>query len=231
MNEIIKVNTKDEKQVVSCNELYLRLGFDKSNWSKWYKKNIIENPFAIEFEDYDLIVLSTKGRKATDFAVTLEFAKRLCMMARTEKGEMVRRYFIKIEEEYKKLLRERSEKRIARLVGIETRKGLTDAIKELIPNTPHKKFAYPNFTKLIYKTLFDSTLKEMRALYNITDKDNLRSFLEPEELKKVERLESIVKGYIGLGMNYKEVKELLEQFKSKTLIKESKKDLEKLERM
>lgn len=231
-NELIKVitNTYEEK-IVMAKELYLKLGFTKTQWSRWYKKNIVENPFAEEGKDFITFDIMSNGNKTKDFEITIDFAKKICMMARTEKGEEFRRYFIEVEKEYRKLLKARDRKEIIRLAGIEVRKGLTDAIKELIPDTPHKKFAYPNFTKLIYKTLFDSTLKEMRELYNVTDKDNLRDFLDPEELRKVERLESVVKGYIGLGMNYKEIKELLEQFKGKALIKESEKDLEKLDRM
>lgn len=89
------INHKD-RPAVSARELYQQLGFDSSNWKKWYKKNILNNSFAIEGEDYSELVLSTNRTK--DFALSLDFAKRLAMMARTERGEAIRAYFVQCEK-------------------------------------------------------------------------------------------------------------------------------------
>jgi phage anti-repressor protein len=62
--ELIKIQENDKGQrVVSAKELYLILGYDKSNWSSWYKKNIVENDFAIENEDWIGFVLTTNGNE------------------------------------------------------------------------------------------------------------------------------------------------------------------------
>lgn len=209
MDEIIKIQEIEGEQRVDCQELYLSLGFDKSNWSKWYKKNITNNPFAIEETDYKLFVLSTKGRQTNNFIISIDFAKRICMMARTAKGEMIRRYFLEVERRYKKLLAEKNKQEIVRLAGIETRKVLTDTIQELIPDSAHKRFAYPNYTKLIYKTLFNKNIKQLREEFGISPKENLRECFNKEQLSNIECLESIVQGYIKLGMGYKEIKEIL----------------------
>lgn len=93
--ELIKINTKsDGSQAVSANELYLFLGYDASNWVKWYKKNITANEFAIVNEDFSELVLSTRTK---DFALSIDFAKKLAMMSRTDKGEQARKYFIECE--------------------------------------------------------------------------------------------------------------------------------------
>lgn len=98
--ELIKIQENDKGQkVVSAKDLYLFLGYDKSNWASWSKKNIINNDFSIENIDYVGFVVSTNGNETTDFALTLDFAKRISMMARTEKGEEVRNYFIDCEEQ------------------------------------------------------------------------------------------------------------------------------------
>ena len=95
MNELIKIVENDGKKAVSARELYEKLGFDLSQWSRWYKKNITGNEFAIRNQDY--IELDTMSR-TTDFALSIDFAKRLSMMARTETGEQIRNYFIEIEK-------------------------------------------------------------------------------------------------------------------------------------
>jgi anti-repressor protein len=98
MKEIIKVTVQDGQQVVSAKELYSKLGYDSKNYSRWYKKNIINNDFAIENIDYSLVVIeksiSNSGRLAQDFALQIDFAEKLAMLARTKEGEAVRDYFI-----------------------------------------------------------------------------------------------------------------------------------------
>ena len=98
--ELIKIQENDKGQkVVSARDLYLFLGYDKSQWSRWFKKNIIENQFAFENEDWVGFDIVSNGNETTDFALTLDFAKRISMMARTEKGEEVRKYFIDCESQ------------------------------------------------------------------------------------------------------------------------------------
>lgn len=101
MKELIKVatNAKNE-QVVSAKELYIYLGYDKSHWASWYKINIESNQFALQDVDYQVFAVSANtqgGRPTVDFALTIDFAKRLSMMARTETGEKARLYFIECE--------------------------------------------------------------------------------------------------------------------------------------
>lgn len=103
MKDLIKITTNEQgSAVVSARELYEYLGFDMSQWKRWYQKNIINNQFAFENVDWMVfdIMSNTQngGRPTKDFAITTDFAKRLSMMARTEKGEEARKYFIECEQ-------------------------------------------------------------------------------------------------------------------------------------
>jgi phage anti-repressor protein/phage antirepressor YoqD-like protein len=102
MNELIKVETNSKgHQLVSARELYDFLGYDKSQWSRWYKRNIEDNDFAIEMVDYEGFDRMTNGNVTKDFAITIDFAKKLAMMAKTEKGEEARNYFLMCEKQLK----------------------------------------------------------------------------------------------------------------------------------
>ena len=105
MNELIKVSKSESgKDVVSAREVYDFLGYDKSQWARWYKMNILENTFCIEGEDwigFDIVSSSNNGIPTKDFAISLDFAKRLAMMAKTQKGEEARTYFIECERQLK----------------------------------------------------------------------------------------------------------------------------------
>ena len=103
-NDLIKV-AKDEKgkDVVSAKELYDGLGLNRSEWSRWHKRNIEENEFFKENVDWVGFVITPNrgGKPIQDFAITLEFAKHIAMMARTEKSHEYRNYFIQCERKLK----------------------------------------------------------------------------------------------------------------------------------
>ena len=104
MNELIKITTNEEgKRLVSAKELYLGLGLNKSNWAKWFNKNIINNEFFLEHKDWEGFVFSTNGNETTDFAISIDFAKHIAMMARTEKSHEYRNYFIECEKKLKEV--------------------------------------------------------------------------------------------------------------------------------
>lgn len=87
-----------EQRVVSAREFYIGLGLDKSHWARWSKKNIVEDDFFIEGADYWGFAIEANGNKIQDFIITLDFAKHIAMMARTEKSHEYRNYLIRIEK-------------------------------------------------------------------------------------------------------------------------------------
>lgn len=98
MRKLITVEeNKDLGQAVSARELYNYLGYINANWKRWYTKNILNNKFALEGDDYVGFIIKTSGNETMDFALTLDFAKKLSMLSRTEKGETARNYFLEME--------------------------------------------------------------------------------------------------------------------------------------
>lgn len=96
------INDQHGRKAVSAIALHEGLGYNITHYARWAKKNIVENPFAVENEDFIKLALmaslSKTGRgNTTDYILSLPFAKRLAMMARTEAGERIRQYFIQVE--------------------------------------------------------------------------------------------------------------------------------------
>lgn len=105
MNELIRVNINEEQQqVVSGRELH---GFLKieTPYSKWFQRmkeyGFTEN---VDFCVMDIFVQDDTAfgghRKIIDHAITIDMAKELCMIQRTEKGKQARQYFIQIEKQW-----------------------------------------------------------------------------------------------------------------------------------
>lgn len=93
----------DSDGMTTLSKLYNFLEINPSNYSRWCRKNIINNPFANE--GYDYISFrhheenpSLGGRPKTDYKLTSDFAKQLCMTVRNERGKQARDYFIACEQ-------------------------------------------------------------------------------------------------------------------------------------
>lgn len=119
--------------------------------------------------------------------------------------------FNEMERELKRLFEERKRTEIERAKGIIIRHILTDTIKMKIADSPNKKFAYPNYTKLIYRTIFGKSLKELQVDFGVKPKETVRDYTTAEQLKEVESMEMLVSSLINLGMSYDEIKSFIQQ--------------------
>jgi phage antirepressor protein len=99
MQELIKITEQNGSKAVSARELYEFLGYNKAVWSRWYQKNILENEFAFENIDYQTLNIMLNGNETKDFAISIDFAKKLSMKANTARGEEARQYFIECEKQ------------------------------------------------------------------------------------------------------------------------------------
>lgn len=71
-------------------------------FDQWISRRIETYGFA-DGEDFCTKLCKTRGRPATDYHLTLDTAKELAMVENNDKGRQVRRYFIQIEKEARKV--------------------------------------------------------------------------------------------------------------------------------
>ena len=102
MNEIaIVVNYDNEKPTVSGRELHKALEVG-TEYAKWFER-MCEYGFT-EGQDYSSFLTNRSDGKAgkprTDHQLTIDMAKELCMIQRTEIGKRCREYFLTIERRW-----------------------------------------------------------------------------------------------------------------------------------
>lgn len=96
MNELIKVNMEGDKPTVSGRDLHAALEV-KTAYKDWFPR-MCEYGFEEGTDFCSNLSESTGGRPAVDHQLSIEMAKQLCMLQRTEIGKTFRQYFIKVEE-------------------------------------------------------------------------------------------------------------------------------------
>lgn len=96
MNDIIKVNYDSGKPLVSGRELHEALEIE-TPYHKWFPR-MCEYGFSEDKDFWTKMSESTGGRPSTDHEISLDMAKELCMIQRSEIGKRFREYFIGIEK-------------------------------------------------------------------------------------------------------------------------------------
>ena len=97
MNELLNVNF--DTQTVSARELYEQLEISK-RFSAWFETN---SQGFVEGEDFTSVLSGTvvnngAHRELQDYNLTVDMAKHLCLMSRTEKGKQCRQYLLDLEK-------------------------------------------------------------------------------------------------------------------------------------
>lgn len=104
--ELIKVEVnKNHEQVVSARELHKGLGL-KTRFSQWVNQNFTA---FVEGTDFEGVVVTTpynpnypngQQQNIQDYAITVDMAKNLALMSKTQKGAEYRAYFIEVERKW-----------------------------------------------------------------------------------------------------------------------------------
>ena len=132
MSDLIKITTKDGKQLVSARELHDFLGIGV-HFSTWMKR-MCEYGFE---EDIDFSILKSSNpnggiAKIDDYVITIDMAKEISMIQRTEKGKQARLYFIECEKKLKTQVPQLTEEQKLALLVFEGGFSAVEASKKMV---------------------------------------------------------------------------------------------------
>jgi len=80
----------------------------ETRFNDWVSRRIKEYGFIEGIDFYSILSKTLNGRAPTDYQLTLDMAKELAMVERTDIGRRVRHYFIKAEAHARHLLQEQA---------------------------------------------------------------------------------------------------------------------------
>lgn len=190
MTDLIKIDYS--KNSVNARDVYNFI-FEgkktKTAFNTWISRVIARYGFEEKKDFQSFLIKSTGGRPKVDYAVTLDMAKELAMIAPTKKSREVRKYFIKCEQIAKETYAERKALR-------EKRMSFTDSIQESGENERMHGHGYSTYTKMVYKLAGVKYVKQ----------DNFRDTLTADQLKRVKIIEGLVKPLLDMGKQYADIK-------------------------
>ena len=101
MNELIKINYESDRPTVSGRELHEALEV-KTAYKDWFPR-MCEYGF-VEGEDYGSFLSDRSdglpGKPRTDHQLTIDMAKQICMIQRSDIGRRYREYFLDVERQW-----------------------------------------------------------------------------------------------------------------------------------
>lgn len=245
MNELIniKVIQKDfngeKKRFVNARELHGWLGVGK-RFATWITDRIKKYDFIEDLDYFTSIPISGNGFDssnkgkikdpqtgkvvAKDYILSVDMAKELAMIENSEIGKKVRKYFIRVESDFKKVMQiaTMDSKFINQLTSQffetreetkEYRRDFTDCIKDFVAV---KK--YGTYTDMFYSFLFLERAKEYRKLLNLVKKDLTRNFMYEEIVLIIGAFETGLAGEIE--KEFKKLGRMLTQGEFEKIFKE-----------
>lgn len=101
---MINIYISDLGQSIRAIELYDYLGLEKSHYSRFIKKEVLNNPYADD-KSYSPIWASERkqGRFRQDYHFHIDFAKKICMVSKSAKGEQIRNELVELTKKVENL--------------------------------------------------------------------------------------------------------------------------------
>lgn len=96
MDELIRINYDSERPTVNGRDLHDALKV-KTAYKDWFPR-MCEYGFSEGTDFCSFLSESSGGRPAVNHQLTIDMAKQLCMIQRTDIGRKFRQYFIQVEE-------------------------------------------------------------------------------------------------------------------------------------
>lgn len=98
MHELIKINYDTEQPMVSARDLHegLEIG---TRFNDWFPR-MTEYGFSEGKDFYSKMSKTSEsgGRPSVDYQISVDMAKQICMIQRSEKGRQYRQYFLDLEK-------------------------------------------------------------------------------------------------------------------------------------
>ena len=148
------------------------------------------------------------GTAADRIMLSADCFKGFAMMAGTERGKEVRRYFIQCEKMLAAVIGEARAMKIAR-------RNLTDTLLLTGEAERTHGHAYSLYTNLVYKAVLGMDAKKYREALGKDENVNVRELLTPVQAESVRQYEDLVRSMVAMRIPYEQIRNTIEVMSKK----------------
>lgn len=169
-----------------------------------------------DFEEFGLLAFEMRavkqaGARGTKYEkhYRLNEEQATLLMTYLKNTEQVREFKKRLVRAFFLMRKELTQRQINRAKMLPPRHDLTDAIRDYIPDSPHKSMWYKHYTDLAYQVVTGMTAAKLRQARNAPKEAVAADYLTAEEMEAVTRLSGRIAVLVELGMEYRQIKQLL----------------------
>lgn len=127
------------------------------------------------------------------------------LMTYLKNTEVVRAFKKELVRQFYAMRRELVKREVERAKLTPTRRELTDAIRDCVPDSPHKAMWYKHYTDLAYRAVFGRSAAQMRKERGAPKKAVATDYLSSDELEKVERVTKQIGVLVEMQLDYQTI--------------------------
>ena len=161
---------------------------------------------------FEMRPLQTRGGQQMVKVYHLNEQQATLLMTYLRNTDVVRAFKIELVRQFFAMRKELMNIKAIKAERKPLRTSMTDAIKAL-PDSPHKKFKYNQYTDLAYMAALGKTARQLRKERG-ADKDATASdYMSSDELAAVSKMENRISVLLEFGMDYQKIKNSLMRMK------------------
>ncbi len=158
--------------------------------------------FAFEMRKLD-------GRGRPEVVYHLNEGQAVLILAYLRNTPQVREFKKRLVKEFQRMKAELTRREVNRAKALPARRTLTDAVRDCLPDTPHKSRWYKIYTDLAYRAAVGMGAAGIRKARGAPKDANAADYLTADELSAVERVSGQIAVLIEAGMTYGEIRDVL----------------------
>ena len=144
----------------------------------------------------------------------LNEGQTVLILAYLRNTPQVRAFKKRLVKEFQRMKAELTRREVNRAKALPARRTLTDAVRDCLPESPHKARWYKIYTDLAYRVAVGMDAAHVRKERGAAKDANAADYLTADELEAVERVSGQIAVLIEAGMCYADIRDLLERNKA-----------------
>lgn len=153
---------------------------------------------------FEIEEISGRGQPRKNYHLNEEQATLL--MTYLKNTQKVRAFKKELVRQFYSMRRELARREVERVKLTPTRRELTDAIRDNVPDSPHKAMWYRHYTDLAYRSAFGKSAAQLRKERGAPKGATAADYLTSDELEQVERVTKQIGVLVEMRLDYQTIK-------------------------